>query len=85
MYETLALATVVLALAAGAGLGAYRAFQSPVFYAALINLIWEKLAPELLKIIAKDFTPEHAAKVAESVRTGQPIESRHRPRHKGER
>ena len=85
MGETLALTAVVLALAAGAGLGAYQAFQSPVFYAALINLIWDKLAPELLKLVAKDFTPEHAAKVAEAARTGQPMESRHGPRHPGER
>ena len=85
MLTTLALLFVLLAVGVGGGLGAYKAFQDPRFYALLINLIWDRLAPELLKMIAKDFTPEHAAKVAEAVRTGQPIESRHGPRHKGER
>ena len=85
MMTTLALLFVLLAVGLGGGLGAYRAFQDPRFYALLINLIWDRLAPELLKMIAKDFTPEHAAKVAEATRTGQPIESRHGPRHKGER
>lgn len=85
MGETLALTAVVLAISAGAGLGAYQAFQSPVFYAALINLIWDKLKPALIEMIAQDFTPEHAAKVAEQARTGQPMESRHGPKHKGER
>lgn len=84
MTITLALLFVLLAVGVGGGLGAYKAFQDPRFYALLINLIWERLAPELLKMIAKDFTPEHAAKVAESARTGQPIESRHGPRHPGE-
>ncbi len=85
MMTTLALLFVLLAVGLGGGLGAYRAFQDPRFYALLINLIWDRLAPELLKMIAKDFTPEHAAKVAEATRTGQPIESRYGPRHKGER
>lgn len=85
MMTTLALLFVLLAVGLGGGLGAYRAFQDPRFYALLINLIWDRLAPELLKMVAKDFTPEHAAKVAEATRTGQPIKSRYGPRHKGER
>lgn len=85
MTITLALLFVLLAVGVGGGLGAYRAFQDPRFYSLLINLIWDRLAPELVKMIAKDFTPEHIAKVAEAARTGQPIESRHGPRHPGER
>jgi len=85
MAVTLALLTVLLAVAIGGGFGAYRAFQDPRFYALLIDMLWDRLAPELLKLVAKDFTPEHAAKVAEAARTGQDMESRHGPRHKGER
>lgn len=86
MTITLALLFVLLAVGVGGGLGAYRAFQDPRFYALLVDLLWDRLAPELLKLVAKDFTPEHAAKVAEAVRTGQPIKgSRHGPRHPGER
>ena len=85
-------ATIIIAIvvAAGGGLGAFvgavRAFQSPVFYAAVIALIWDKLKPALLEMIAKDFSPEHVAKVLEASRTGQPMKgNRHGPRHPGER
>ena len=58
----------VLALFGGLGFGAYRAAQSPAFYATVVAALWDKIGPEILKAIAKDFSPENAAKVAEESR-----------------
>lgn len=71
MAATAALIGIALAIAAGAGLGAYRAAQSPVFYAAVIALLWDKLKPALVEAIMKDFTPERAQEVADAVRQGR--------------
>lgn len=86
MTITLALIIVVGALAVGAGLGAYRAFQSPAFYSAIILLIWDRLRPAILEMVAKDFSPEHVKKVREAARRAEEIEnSRIGPRHPNEK
>jgi len=59
--------------------------SSATFWYGFGKLLLADLWPALQAIVAKDFTPEHAAKVAEQARTGQPMESRHGPRHPGER
>lgn len=82
---TLALAAVVAALALGAGLGAYRAAQSPAFYAAIIAMLWDKLKPALVEAIMKDFTPERAQEVADAVRQGRDPDWRGKHGHAGEK
>lgn len=84
MAATAALIGIALAIAAGAGLGAYRAAQSPVFYAAVVALLWDKLKPALVEAIMKDFTPERAQEVADAVRQAQDPEWRGKHGHAGE-
>ena len=68
MAAMAALIGIALAIAAGAGLGAYRAAQSPAFYAAIVALLWDKLKPALVEAILKDYSPEAGQIVADAVR-----------------
>lgn len=81
---TLALAAVVAALALGAGLGAYRAAQSPAFYAALLNMVWDKLLPHLVKAIKDDWSKERGEIVADAVRQARDADSKVKHGHAGE-
>jgi len=81
---TLALAAVVAALALGAGLGAYRAAQSPAFYAAIIALLWDKLKPAIVEAVMRDFTPERAKEVSDAVRQAKDPDWRGKHGHAGE-
>lgn len=84
MAATAALIGIALAIAAGAGLGAYRAAQSPAFYAAIVALLWDKLKPALVEAILKDYSPEWAKEVADAVRQAQDPEWRGKHGHAGE-
>lgn len=84
MAATAALIGIALAIAAGAGLGAYRAAQSPAFYAAIVALLWDKLKPALVEAIMKDFTPERAQEVADAVRQAKDPDWRGKHGHAGE-
>lgn len=84
MAATAALIGIALAIAAGAGLGAYRAAQSPAFYAAVVALLWDKLKPALVEAILKDYSPERAKEVADAVRQAQDPEWRGKHGHAGE-
>jgi len=64
------------ALLGGFGYGAFRAAQSPVFYAAVISLLWEKIKPAIFEAIAKDFSPEWREKVQDAARRGEDIPPR---------
>ena len=82
MAATAALIGIALAIAAGAGLGAYRAAQSPAFYAAIVALLWDKLKPALVEAILKDYSPERAKEVADAVRQAQDPEWRGKHGHR---
>ena len=46
-------------LLAVAGFSVYRAFQNPVFYGKLLQLIWTNLSPAIARALhPKPFTPE---------------------------
>ena len=72
------------ALFVAAALSVFWAFRSPDFVAGLAAIgaaaVWKALSPAL----ARDFSPEHAAKVREATRRGEPLPSRIGPRHPGE-
>lgn len=81
---TLALSAIAAALALGAGLGAYRAAQSPAFYAAVVALLWDKLKPALVEAIMRDFSPERAQEVADAVRQAREAAWKGKHGHAGE-
>ena len=67
-----------------AAVSVFWAFQSPDFVAGLAAIaaaaIWRAVSPAL----ARDFSPQHAAKVREATRRNEPLSSRTGPRHPGE-
>ena len=67
----LLLGGAALALFGGLGFGAYRAAQSPAFYAAVVAALWDRIGPEIMKSIAKDFSPDWAEKVRDAARRGE--------------
>jgi len=77
---------LVLGAAVAVLLGsAFVAGQSPRFWWGMGLLVWEQLKPGLLAALARDFTPEHAAKVAAATRRGEDFPGRVGHGHRGER